>query len=74
MMRKVAKHQFSKCRSFLHAHAGVNALEVCLKLMENGLLAKTARNNTIRLSPPLMINEEQTKESLDIIINTLNSF
>ncbi|KAF2882772.1 hypothetical protein ILUMI_23396 [Ignelater luminosus] len=49
------------------------AWDVCLKLKENGLLAKHTHDDVIRFSPPLVINEEQTREAVDIIIKTLNS-
>lgn len=50
--------------------AGVHAWDVCLKLMENGLLAKPTHDCIIRLAPPLVITEEQLKEALDIISRT----
>jgi len=42
--------------------------------MENGLLAKPTHSDIIRLAPPLVISEDQTKECLDIIIKTINEF
>jgi ornithine--oxo-acid transaminase len=44
--------------------------DICEKLMMNGLLAKNA-NNTIRFSPPLVINKKQMNEGLQIINSTL---
>ena len=52
--------------------SGFSAWEVCLKLMDNGLLAKPTHSDIIRLAPPLVISEEQTRECLDIIIKTIN--
>ena len=43
------------------------AWNLCLKLAENGLLAKPTHGNIIRLAPPLVINEEQIHECCDII-------
>ena len=43
------------------------AWNICLKLMENGLLAKPTHGNIIRLAPPLVITEEQIHECCDII-------
>jgi len=37
----------------------VNAWDVCLKMKENGLIAKHTHENIIRFSPPLIITEEQ---------------
>jgi ornithine--oxo-acid transaminase len=48
-----------------------DAMDVCLRLKENGLLAKPTHGDIIRLAPPLVLNNEQLNESLDIIRNTL---
>lgn len=53
---------------------GESAWEVCLRLKENGLLCKPTHGQTIRLSPPLIISEEQVLEGVDIIQRTLQSF
>jgi len=50
------------------------AWDVCLKLKENGLLAKHTHEDTIRFSPPLVINEEQMNQSVDIIAKTIAHF
>ncbi|MEW6277944.1 MAG: ornithine--oxo-acid transaminase, partial [Candidatus Eremiobacterota bacterium] len=47
--------------------AGVHAWDVCLKMMENGLLAKPTHDCIIRLAPPLVIDDAQIREALDII-------
>ncbi|XP_075222113.1 ornithine aminotransferase precursor isoform X2 [Lycorma delicatula] len=51
-----------------------DAWEVCLKLKENGLLAKPTHGDIIRFAPPLVINEEQMKECIKIIKDTILSF
>jgi ornithine--oxo-acid transaminase len=43
------------------------------KCMENGLLTKVTRDGTIRMCPPLIINEFQMDESLKIIKKSLLS-
>lgn len=43
------------------------AQELCLTMMENGLLAKPTHGNIIRLSPPLTITEAEVNECLNII-------
>ncbi|XP_067001325.2 ornithine aminotransferase, mitochondrial [Anabrus simplex] len=53
--------------------SGVDAWDVCLKLKENGLLAKPTHGDIIRLAPPLVITEEQLRECIDIIKNTILS-
>ncbi len=46
--------------------------EICEKFMNNGLLAKNTSMNTIRFSPPLIINKEQMDNALEIINNTIS--
>ena len=47
---------------------------ICLNLMENGLLAKPTHGNIIRFAPPLIINQDQMDEACEIIINAFNKF
>ncbi|MEM9671327.1 MAG: ornithine--oxo-acid transaminase [Bacteroidota bacterium] len=53
---------------------GDTAWNICLKLKENGLLAKPTHGNIIRFAPPLVITEEQLHECCDIIEKTLAEF
>ena len=53
---------------------GKTALDVCLKLRDNGLLAKPTHEHIIRFAPPLVINEEQLIEAIGIIEKTLKEF
>lgn len=46
---------------------GKTAWDVCLKLRDNGLLAKPTHEHIIRFAPPLVINEEQLIEAIGII-------
>ena len=46
---------------------GKTAWDICLKMMENGLLAKPTHDHIIRFAPPLCINEEQLREAIAII-------
>ncbi|OMQ11709.1 ornithine--oxo-acid transaminase [[Flexibacter] sp. ATCC 35103] len=50
------------------------AWEICLKFRDNGLLAKPTHGNKIRLAPPLVMNEAQIQECLEIIEKSLNDF
>ncbi|MBL7836179.1 MAG: ornithine--oxo-acid transaminase, partial [Bacteroidetes bacterium] len=43
------------------------AYNICLKLMENGLLAKQTHVHIIRFAPPLTITEKQVNDCCDII-------
>ena len=47
------------------------AWNLCLKLKDNGLLAKPTHGNIIRFAPPLIINENQLLECCDIIEQSL---
>ncbi|KAJ4435860.1 hypothetical protein ANN_18480 [Periplaneta americana] len=51
-----------------------DAWNVCLKLKENGLLAKPTHGDIIRLAPPLVLTEEQLHESIHIIKESVLSF
>jgi len=50
------------------------AWNICLKLRDNGLLAKPTQGNIIRFAPPLVITEDQLNKCVDIIISTLVEF
>ncbi|MDX1618228.1 MAG: ornithine--oxo-acid transaminase [Balneolaceae bacterium] len=50
------------------------ARELCLRLKNNGLLAKPTHGNIIRFAPPLVITGEQLDECLQIIRKTVAEF
>ncbi len=50
------------------------AWDICMKLRDNGLLAKPTHGNIIRFAPPLVMNEEQLMDCVAIIIKTINEF
>ncbi|WP_027383687.1 ornithine--oxo-acid transaminase [Epilithonimonas caeni] len=50
------------------------AWNLCVKLKENGLLAKPTHGNIIRLAPPLVITEEQLLDCVKIIEKTVLEF
>lgn len=47
------------------------AWDLCIRMMQNGLLAKPTHGNIIRFAPPLIINEDQLTEGLEIIGRSL---
>jgi len=53
---------------------GKEAWDVCMKLRDNGLLAKPTHGHIIRFAPPLVINEDQIREAAKIIKDTILSF
>jgi ornithine--oxo-acid transaminase len=53
------------------SETGNTAWEICLRLMENGLLAKPTHGNIIRFAPPLIITEEQLDECVSIIATSI---
>ncbi len=50
------------------------AWDVCVAMKDNGLLAKPTHQHIIRFAPPLVINEQQIYESLEIIKKTIAQF
>ena len=50
------------------------AWNICLKLKDNGLLAKPTHGNIIRFAPPLIINQQEIEECCNIIETTIKSF
>ena len=76
----------SKIASFVRGKGLLNALvvnnesdenlawDICLKLLENGILAKPTHTNIIRFAPPLVITESQLLECIGIIRKTIAEF
>ena len=50
------------------------AWDICLKMKDNGLIAKPTHGNIIRFAPPLVISESQVEESCDIIEESITEF
>ncbi len=50
------------------------AWDICVKLKDNGLLAKPTHGNIIRFAPPLCINKSQLDECIEIIKKTIRCF
>lgn len=46
---------------------GKTAYNICLRMMDNGLLAKQTHDHIIRFAPPLTITEDQVHQCCDII-------
>jgi len=53
---------------------GKEAWDVCLKMKENGVLAKPTHGDIIRFAPPLVITEEQLREAIARIIKSIQAF
>jgi len=51
-----------------------DAWEFCLRLRDNGLLAKPTHGDKIRFAPPLIISETQMMEAIEIIEKTAHTF
>ena len=43
------------------------AWDICIRMKNNGLIAKPTHGNIIRFAPPLVINKEEINKSCDII-------
>ena len=50
------------------------AWDICIKLRDNGLLAKPTHGNIIRFAPPLVMNKEQLLDCVGIIRKTITEF
>jgi len=50
------------------------AWDICMKLKDNGLLAKPTHGNIIRFAPPLVMNETQLMDCIGIIKKTISEF
>lgn len=53
---------------------GKTGYDFCLKLKDNGLLAKQTHENIVRFAPPLVITEKELFECIDIICKTIEEF
>jgi len=53
---------------------GKEAWDVCVKMADNGLLAKPTHGHIIRFAPPLIITQEQVMEAVEIIKKSILSF
>uniref|UniRef100_A0A336MRX1 Ornithine aminotransferase n=1 Tax=Culicoides sonorensis TaxID=179676 RepID=A0A336MRX1_CULSO len=51
-----------------------DALDICINLMKNGLLAKPTQGDIIRFAPPLVITEPQMRECVNIIESTIMDY
>jgi ornithine--oxo-acid transaminase len=49
----------------------VSAREVCLLLLEEGILAKDTHENVIRLAPPLIVAEADLLHAADTVSRVL---
>lgn len=50
------------------------AWDICIRLRDNGLLAKPTHGNIIRFAPPLVMNKEQLLDCVSIITQTILDF
>ena len=50
------------------------AWNICMKLRDNGLLAKPTHGNIIRFAPPLVMTKDQLLDCVSIITSTLKEF
>ena len=53
---------------------GKKAWDLCLVMKENGILAKPTHEHTIRFTPPLIITEEQMREAIGLIQQSMKEF
>ena len=53
---------------------GKTAMDVCIKMADNGVLAKPTHDHIIRFAPPLVISEEELMEAVSLIKKSILSF
>jgi ornithine--oxo-acid transaminase len=53
---------------------GKTAWDVCMKMKDNGLLAKPTHDHIIRFAPPLVITRDQLMEAIELIKKSILSF
>jgi ornithine--oxo-acid transaminase len=53
---------------------GRTAWDVCVSLMERGLLAKPTHGDIIRFAPPLVITESELREACVLIADVIRAF
>ena len=53
---------------------GREAWDVCLRMRDNGLLAKPTHDHIIRFAPPMIISEEELLDACGIIERSIRSF
>ncbi|XP_021952731.1 ornithine aminotransferase, mitochondrial [Folsomia candida] len=51
-----------------------DAWEMCVRLKDNGLLAKPTHGDIIRLAPPLTINQTELDQAIAIMSDTMKSY
>ena len=50
------------------------AWDICMKMKDNGVIAKPTHGNIIRFAPPLVISETEVEESCEIIEQSIKEF
>jgi ornithine--oxo-acid transaminase len=53
---------------------GKEAWDVCLAMMEHGVLAKPTHGHIIRFAPPLIITEDQLRDAISLIKKAIQQF
>jgi len=57
----------------IEPNEGKEAWDVCVKMAENGLLAKPTHGHIIRFAPPLVITEPELREAIAIIRDSIKA-
>ncbi len=80
-MRKIQSDMIETVRGkgllnavIIHPKNDKTAWDVCLKMADNGLLAKPTHDHIIRFAPPLVITEDELMLALEIIKKSILSF
>ncbi|XP_045505531.1 ornithine aminotransferase, mitochondrial isoform X1 [Colias croceus] len=78
-LEKIPKHMLTAIRGrglmfAIDVHDNYPAYDICKRMKEGGLLAKTTHGQTIRLAPPLVISEQQLRDGAKIIQQTFQNY
>lgn len=80
-LKKIDSEMISKVRGkgllnavVIKPKNGKEAWDVCLRMAENGLLAKPTHGDIIRFAPPLVISKKQIMKCVRIIKKSIKSF
>ena len=71
---KYGAHNYHPLPVVLAKGKGAKVWDVCMKMKENGVLAKPTHHHIIRFAPPLVITEEELRATIGIIKETILSF
>ena len=71
---KLSIYDYVANKGIIKPKNGKEAWDVCLKMADNGLLAKPTHGDIIRFAPPLVITKKQIIKCISIIKKSIKYF